>query len=394
MDFQMHYTKEQEEFRKEVKVWIEENYPPELKPLFGFEDINENIFKAVREFRLKLGKMGWLAPIYPKKYGGGGLTVDHAIVIDEELWQLDVPMIGDLGVRLAAPAISVWGTEEQKAQFLPPMLRGEVITWQCFTEPEAGSDEANQKTTALRDGDSYIINGQKIFVGEYGDVDFLYTIAVTVPTAPRHHNLGAFIIPANLPGITIQTMSVCAGGMKRQIFFEDVRVPESQLIGKETDGWQVSRTTLDLEHSWFGVFVPRDRWVEWLFRYCKETDRNGKPLSKDPDIQRTLVDIYMDSEVERLFGMRMWWMANAQQPMSFEGMQFGVYMKLRATKLAKQIVQILGPYTLVTDPIWSPTMGRFEIYQRLSLLTHGGGTPEILKLLMARDIGIGRTKSA
>jgi alkylation response protein AidB-like acyl-CoA dehydrogenase len=394
MDFLMHYTAAQEEFRREIKAWIRENYPSQLRQCFCYEDMNENVFALVREFRRKLGQKGWLAPLYPREYGGGGLTAEHAIVLDEELWELDVPMIGDLGVRLAAPAISVWGTEEQKRRFLPPILRGEVITWQCFSEPEAGSDEANQKTTALRDGDFFVINGQKTFIGEFGDVDFLYTLAVTVPSAPRRLNLGAFLVPANLPGITIQAMRICAGGEKRQIFYDNVIVPASQLIGKETDGWQVSRTTLDLEHSWLGMFIPRDRFVEWLFTYCRETKRNGQPLSKDPDIQQTLVEIYIDAQVERLLGMRMWWMFSAGRPITYEGTQLALYMKLRATKLAKQMVQILGPYSLTTDPKWRPVKGRFEIFQRLSLLVHAGGTPEILKLLMARDIGIGKVKSA
>ena len=395
MDFRMQYTKEQKEFRKEVKAWIRENYPPELVPTH-MDEMTEKIDHLLREFRRKLGQKGWLVPRFPKEYGGGSLTMDHAIVLEEELWELDLPISSDLGIPMVSPALWAWGTEEQKRRLLPPILRGEATTWQCYTEPEAGSDAANQKTTAIREGDFHILNGQKIFVGDFGDVDFLYILAVTDRSAPRHHNLGAFLVPANLPGITIETLEIVTGGTKRHIFFDNARLPVSQRIGGETNGWQVSQTTMDVEHGGeiggLGRLGQRDRLVDRLIAYCKETKRNGQPLSKDPDIQRTLVDVYIDSEVERILGMRNWWMINARVSMVQEGLQYWLMEKLRWIKLAGQILQMLGPYAMAADPKWSPLKGDLERYQRLRLITHSGGTPEILKLIMARILGISRVR--
>jgi alkylation response protein AidB-like acyl-CoA dehydrogenase len=395
MDFRLHYTQEQEEFRAEVKAWLQDNYPPGLKPTH-MDEMTEEIDRLLREFRLRLGKKGWLVPRYPREYGGGGLSKDQAIVLDEEIWELDLPISSDLGIPMVAPALMAWGTDEQKQRLLPPILRGEVTTWQCFTEPEAGSDAANQKTTAIREEDHYTVNGQKVMVGDFGDVDFLYIMAVTDRSAPRHHNLGVFLVPADLPGITIENMEILTGGTKRQIFFDNVRVPASQRIGEENNGWQVSQTTMDVEHGaglgGWGRFGQRDRLVDGLLDYCREAKRNGHPLSSDPDIQSILVDVYIESEVERLLGLRNWWMLNSGAPMTHEGLQYWLMEKLRWPRLAGHILRILGPYAVTTDPRWRPLQGALEHYQRLRFIIHAGGTAEVLKVIMARILGIGRVK--
>ena len=150
----------------------------------------------------------------PRPYGGGGLDVDHTIILEEEVdrFGLSLPPYYDSGGRLGSATILVWGTEEQKQAFLPPIYRGEVRTWQLLTEPGAGSDLAGVTTAAIRDGDEYVINGQKIFVGSDHGADRIWMIACTNPGGARHENLSWFMIDANLPGITVQPMELMGTG--------------------------------------------------------------------------------------------------------------------------------------------------------------------------------------
>jgi len=272
MDFEIPYTDEQEEFRKEVGTWLEQNGPKMEIPeelMMGPEHIAE--FNAWRE---RLGKKGWLAPTWPKELGGGGLTPAHAVVIREEVSRRGFPQAGDLGLSLGAPAMMIHGTDEQKQRFIPPILKGEVGTWQVFTEPEAGSDLASLRTRGVRDGDVYVVNGSKQFVGSPRKPDFLYTLVNTNPDAPRHENISAFLIPAKLAGITIAPMDLIGGGGKQFVFFDNVRVPTDCLIGQEGKGWNIANTTLELEHGGSGspggeVSGPRGSMLRQVIEYLK-----------------------------------------------------------------------------------------------------------------------------
>jgi alkylation response protein AidB-like acyl-CoA dehydrogenase len=202
--------------------------------------------------------------------------------------------------RLGSATILVWGTEEQKRAFLPPIYTGEVRTWQLLTEPGAGSDLAGVSTTAIRDGDEYVINGQKIFVGSDHGADRIWMIAVTNPAAKRHENVSWFMIDANLPGITVQPMELMGTGgeggtdprIKNTVFFDNVRVPASTLVGGENNGWKAATTHLELEHG-AGGRIGRHRVWDRLLRYCQETKREGAPLTQDADTRDLLADIYI-----------------------------------------------------------------------------------------------------
>ena len=149
MDFSLEYTKEQEEFAKEVRAWLDENIPKDLTDPWDIRQISREEWQKREELCRKLGEKGWLYPRSPRQYGGGGLDASHTFVVSKELGDRHLASPRYDSTSLAAPAIINCGTEEQKKRFLPPMLKGEVSTWQLFTEPEAGTDEANQQTNAL-----------------------------------------------------------------------------------------------------------------------------------------------------------------------------------------------------------------------------------------------------
>ena len=400
MDFESQYTPEQEEFRRELRAWLEENLPSDLVDPADPADLSYEEYQKRRKLGRKLGDNGWLWPTAPTEYGGGGLTVDHAIIIEEELDRhgLVLPPYYDSGGRIGGATIMVWGTEEQKRHFLPPIFKGLVRTWQLLSEPEAGSDLANVKTTAIRDRDDYVINGQKIFVGSTHGADQFWMIVVTDPNGARHENLSWFLVPADLPGISIAPMDLlisggeggAGSGIKHTVYFDNVRVSASHLIGGENEGWKVGGTTLELEHG-TGGRIGRNWLVDRLLDYCKKTQRNGQPLSKDPDVRDLLVDIYIDAEIGRLFGLRNYWLRHSERPISYEGSQLSLHRKVSGLRMGKAILEILGPYALTTDPQWAPAQGHVEAHQRSSIVAvHPGGTSDIQKVIMARRIGIGR----
>jgi alkylation response protein AidB-like acyl-CoA dehydrogenase len=400
MDFEVIYTEEQQRFREEVRAWFEANVPPGITRTPSSPEESYANYQQRRELGRKLGAKGWLFPMAPKEYGGGSLDVDHTIILEEEAdrFDLSLPPFYDTGGTLGAPTILVWGTEEQKKTFLPPIHRGEVRVWQLLSEPSAGSDLAGVKMRAIRDGDEYVLNGQKIFIGSANGTDWMWTIAVTDPNGERHKNVSWFMIDASLPGITVQPMDLLGSGEgggesghKNTIFFEDVRVPASCLVGGENNGWKVASTHLELEHGGGGR-IGRNRLWEHLLSYCRETRRDGKPLTEDQDVRDTLADIYIKGEVTRLFGLRNFWLTYARRPISYEGPQLSLYRKLAGLWMTGAILQTVGPAALTTDPIWGSDNGFLENQQRNGIVAmHPGGTADIQKVSMARRIGIGRS---
>ncbi|HXR35613.1 MAG TPA: acyl-CoA dehydrogenase family protein, partial [Candidatus Binataceae bacterium] len=309
MDFEVTYSEEQQRFRAQVRTWFEANVPAGLtrRPTTDEESL-QNYLKR-RELGRKLGARGWLYPMAPQEYGGGGLDVDHAIVLEEEAdrLELSLPPYYNSGGTLGAPTILVWGTDEQRRALLPPIYRGEKRVWQLLSEPDAGSDLAGVRMRAIRQGDEYVLNGQKVFIGSDNGTDWMWTLAATDPKGERHKNLSWFMVDASLPGITIAPMDLLGAGegsarsgQKNTIFFEDVRVPASCLVGGENNGWRVASTHLELEHGG-GGHIGRNRFWQHLLAHCRETMRDGKPLTEDPDVRDILADIYVKGQVGRLF---------------------------------------------------------------------------------------------
>ena len=400
MDFEPRYTPEQEQFRREVREWLEENVPQDIFHPADPADLTWEQYQLRRDLGRKLGAKGWLWPTAPAEFGGGGLDVDHAVVIEEEIdaYGLTNPPYYDSGGRLGGASILVWGIQEQKVAFLPQIFTGAVRTWQLLSEPEAGSDLANVKTTAIRDGDDYLINGQKIFVGSSLGCDYMWTIAMTDPEAKRHENLGWFMIPSDLPGITVQPMDLlisggesgAGSGIKNTVFFDDVRVPAFNLIGGENQGWKVATTHLELEHG-TGGRIGRNWLVDRLFEHCSNNTRRGEPMTRDPDVRDRLVDVYIEAEIVRLLNLRNYWMRHSGANITYEGPQASYLRKTAGLRMAGAMLDILGPAGLTYDPELGAAEGHMEAHARAGIVAiHPGGTTDIQKVIMARRIGIGR----
>ena len=392
MDFKYHYTKDQEDFREEVRAWLEENIPEEMKAPVDRLDLTEEHYRFWRQMHMQLAGKGWLYPTYPKEYGGGGLTGEHETIILEEFELARV--VPDFTNRYIFPTLLVWATEEQKRKFLGPILKAEKVAFQNFTEPNAGSDLASLQSRAVRDGDDWIISGQKTFISGHGDPDYLFGPIVTDTDAPRHRNLGYFLIPAPLPGLEMRRLNLLTGHDQSFIFMDNVRVPGDHLIGGEQEGWQVTQTTLEIEHGGRGIALPRDEALDNLLKYVADTPRNGEKLGDDPMVQQQAMAAYIDSRINTLLAQRNYWMYQARQEMSYHGSQSDLYRKTYRIRNADRARDILGMYSLlgVNDPR-APFGGQPEVYQRSSLTgAHPGGTLEIQKVVMSRRLGISRTR--
>ena len=396
MDFEYAYTEEEQRFREEVRAWLEAAVPPGRKAPVDPEELDQETYDFFRDVHRRLGAKGWLHPSHPREYDGGGLTGAQAAIITEELAQRKIP--GHFSNNLVLPSILVWGTEEQKKKFLPGLLRGDTIAYQAFTEPQAGSDLAAVQSRAVRDGDDWLLTGQKVFISgtgsSLGGPNLLYGPFVTDPDAPRHANLGYFLIPYPAPGLSLTKMALLNGSNQHVIFLDEVRVQADHLIGGDQQGWQVAQTTLEQEHGGRGFVAQRDDALQELIRYVQETGRGGSTRDRNPLVQLATVDSYIETQINRLFGIRNYSMYSNREEMSYHGSQSALWRKEFRMRNADREREAMGPYALLgTQEPQAPYGGAPEVRQRSSLTgAHPGGTIEIQKLIMARRLGVSRTR--
>ena len=387
MDFKATYSEEAEEFRKEVRDWLNANVPANMEFPPETEELDDKTLAFAKKLRHQLAAKEWLYPSWPKEYGGGGLALEKKFVLEEELLHRALPKVYDLG-RLLGAALLVAGTEKQKRKFLPLIAKGEIVVWQAFTEPQAGSDLASLQLKATQDGDAFILNGQKTYIGNGHHVDYLFTLAVTDPKAPRHQNISAFMVKADSPGISMTPLKPLALSRKNTIYFEDVRIPAENLLGELNRGWHVANASLQAERGSWGDWFRLSNLLEEFLRYCQENKRNGRPLIADSRVQELLTDLYLDVKALDLLNLRRKWKSVSGLPLTYEGSQQSLYIKTLLPKFAAVLLEIAGPHALVTDSKWTILKTRVEHFQRSSLMTHGAGTPEILRLTIARAIGL------
>jgi 3-oxocholest-4-en-26-oyl-CoA dehydrogenase alpha subunit len=380
-------------FQEEVRAWLEEHMRDgsqfSWSAAWSTRD-NEDEYQFRRQLGRELGAKGWLFPTYPVEYGGAGLSADHQAVIEAELdrYGLRITHVYYTLSRIVVPCIWQFGTEEQRRAFLPGLLRGEIVTWQVLTEPHSGSDVANAKTVAIRDGDEYVVSGQKVMVGSHHSPDYLWTLVNTDPNGKRHENLSWMYIPNNLPGITITPMHMMMG-IKNSVFFDEVRVPAFNLVGGENKGWAVGNTHFELEHGGAGS-ITGDPVVDRLVTFCQETMRDGRPIIADPKVRDTLADALIDTHICHLLGLRTYWHRLQRKPHAYGGTQFRYVERLLRLNNARRLQQIVGYDALVPELSVHETEDFEHLLRAGPGQLHGGGTLDTDRLIIARRMGMGR----
>ncbi len=265
------FTPEVEAFRNEVREFLKQEFPE--GPMAGHRDdteSREDAYNYTMGFQKKLAERKWLAMAWPKEYGGGGADHMRQLVYNEEMAYWGAPSM-NMGIAWVGPSLMLYGTEEQKKQFIPRIANAE--DWWCtlYSEPEAGSDLAALQTRAVRDGDDYIINGQKIWTSGGHLADWGWLAARTDPDAPKHKGITMFVVNMKSPGITVRPLVNMADQHNfNEVFFEDVRVPATQVVGEVNRGWYHMAVALDFERSGIQAFAGGRRNVEAMVKLAKE----------------------------------------------------------------------------------------------------------------------------
>jgi len=250
----------------------------------------------------KLAEKGWLGIWWPKEYGGLGRSLMEQAIFSEEMACRGAPESGSATLVHFGPLLSAWGTEEQKKKYMPPAAKGETIWCDFISEPDAGSDVTRIATTAVQNGDEYIINGRKKWAPFAWTCDYCVFFARTDPASIGNRGLSAFIADLKTPGITIRIIKNMAGyPYWGEITFENVRLPKENMIGPKNQGWTVLTTTLNNERTFMEFFGTIRRNLDLVIRYAKETRRNGEPLVKNSAIRRKLAQLAIEVEVTRCF---------------------------------------------------------------------------------------------
>ncbi len=350
MDFGL--TPRQETLREEVGQFIRENVSPEVimemeSPLEGGRGPH---YDALMK---KVAEKGWVGISWPAEYGGqGGSRLDQYIV-EEEFARVGVA-VG--GAGSGAPAILMAGTEEQKRHFLPGLLTGGIIFALGFTEPQAGADLAGLQCRAVRDGDDFVINGQKMYTSSAHYATHIYLMCRTDPDAPRHRGITIFLVPMDTPGITVRPLWTIQSdpvappgttyGMPRtnEVFFEDVRISASTMLGEENQGWYVGAMGLNLDRVGASRYLISVRRDEDIINWVKENQFDGHSLADDPAIRDKLAELWIEAQVCRLMTLRSMSIVERDGNFTYEGAAEKVWAPEHGVRITETISQVLGPY--------------------------------------------------
>ncbi|MFM7262502.1 MAG: acyl-CoA dehydrogenase family protein [Acidimicrobiales bacterium] len=299
---ELDYSPEDEAFHAEIRGWLRDNLPAGwFEP--GFEMTNEQRKKFNDEWPTKLFEGGWICATWPKEYGGKSLTTMQGVVLSEEFAAAKAPMRADFfGDTLVGPTILQWGTEEQKKEFLPKILSGQMRWCQGFSEPNSGSDLASLKTEAVLDGDEWVINGQKVWTTQGHHADYCFLLTRTDKDSPKHKGISYLLVPMRQPGVEVRGIVQPDGTAEFcEVFFTNARCPKENVVGGVNNGWQVANSTLAFERGMSATTGYRRFESEYkaMVRGAKE---NGS--INDPTIRQRLVQYHTKIQILRINGLR------------------------------------------------------------------------------------------
>jgi alkylation response protein AidB-like acyl-CoA dehydrogenase len=383
------FSPEDEAFRAEVRDFIRTELPKSRQ-------------EGVR-FTKKLADKGWLTMSWPREYGGQDAGHIKQLIYNEEMSYNRAPGT-TMGVDRVGPTIILFGTEEQKSEFLPRIAKDEITWCQGFSEPGAGSDLASLQTRAVQDGDFYVVNGSKIWTSNAQNADYMILLTRTDPDAPKHRGISFFLLDMKTPGITIRPLVQMTGQAGfNQVFFEDVRVPAGNMIGERNRGWYVSTATLDFERSGIRRVIDGLRSFEEAVNYAKKTPAHVVSAPKStvqspnptlfdvPHIRHALADIAVGFEVGRLLCYRVAWMQSQQMIPNYEASMAKVFGTELQQRLARVAINMMGLHGQLRGPGAPVNGGLSQFYLSSVSLTIAAGTSEVNRnIISQRGLGLPR----
>jgi alkylation response protein AidB-like acyl-CoA dehydrogenase len=393
MDFD--FSPEEDAFRAELRTFLDDELPSWWKTVFVDD---ERAMPFTREFCQRLAARGWHTLSWPKEHGGADGSVWQQAVVREEMWAAGEPRGPQyMNLNYIGPLIMRFGTPEQQTKHLPRMAAGDVLWCQGFSEPEAGSDLASLKTRAVRDGDRYVVNGQKIW-NSYADApaDFCLLLARTNQEVKKQLGISMFLVDMRTPGVTVRPIESMAGKSEfSEIFFDDAEIAVVDRLGDEDAGWTLVGEGLAFERIGIARYARANRVLEHLVRYARETDVDGRALADDPAVRMRLATLATRIEAAKLLNYGAISIQAAGEVPAIEASIARIH-NTQVEQLAGQVgLEVLGPQGLLTDD--DPRCLLDGEMQRQWLesipVTVAAGTTEVQKNIIAQR-GLGLPRSA
>jgi alkylation response protein AidB-like acyl-CoA dehydrogenase len=374
----------EEAFRQEFAAWLRANLPDEWRGHRPRGAPEGPVLEARRSWERTLGADGWLGVSWPAAYGGRGATAMEHVIYLEELFGAGAPdPLNTLGLNLVGPTIIEAGTDEQKQRFLRPMLRGEAVWCQGFSEPNAGSDLAGLQTRADRDGDDWVVNGQKIWSSGAQYSDWCALLARTDQDAPKHRGISFLLVDMRSPGITVRPIRQISGDSEfNEIYFDNVRVPGDQILGEVNGGWLVANRMLAYERGviTMEMLAGYQRLWEELRDYARATRRDGAALIDDPSVRDRLARSYVDVQLMRLANLRLITRYMRGTPPGAETSYMKLYWVTTEQGLSDLSLSLAGPAGLAMGGEW------LRLYFMSRAASIYGGTEDIQRNIIAERV--------
>lgn len=394
MDFEL--SAEDRDFQSEVRARIREDLPAELAA-----KIARGYYASREDIRFWMGKLharGWSAPHWPEEYGGTGWSPLWRHIFEEELWMANAPQRPTSNVFLVGPVIYTYGSEKQKRRFLEPMLDGSEMWCQGFSEPNAGSDLASLTTRAVRDGDDYVINGQKIWNSRADVADWSFTLVRTDPDVPKQRGISMILVPMNTPGITVRPIRTLTGeNFLAETFYENVRVPAENLVGEPNLGWTYAKSVLTQERSSSAEVPSSKRDLAYLKTLAAQPRGKRPPLLANAGFRRRIAQAEIDLIALETSVLRV--LSDRDQ---IQSLPVASLLKVRGSemrqRLSELMVETLGEYGMIyyPDPAEHDTSsyppgpnvapGLMHSFLHRRATTIYGGTNEVQRNIIARNI--------
>jgi alkylation response protein AidB-like acyl-CoA dehydrogenase len=386
MDFRD--SPDQSVWRDEVRTFLKTEKPASMEGLSP-EEMMRAGRERFREWRQKLSSKGWVAPAWPKEYGGAGLSVMEQFIMNEEFAEARAMGVGGMGTSMIGPTIIIHGNEEQKKEHLGAILKGEVQWCQGYSEPGSGSDLASLQTRAIRDGDDFVINGQKIWTSGAHTADWMFMLARTDPDAPKHRGITYFLLDMKSPGVTVRPLINMANGHAfNEVFFEDVRVPARNVLGEINRGWYIGTTTLDFERSSIGNAVGQRQTLEYYIRQWK----NEKGMAgRGSSFRSEFTDRWIEASTAKMLSYRVITIQNEGRVPNHEASIAKLFNTELSQRIARTAMKMIGSHALLLGDE-APMKGRApQSYMQTVASTIAGGTSEVQRNIVAtRGLGLPR----
>ena len=383
---------EQAAFRAEIREFLDAELPSEVWNMRSDrEEWTEEEAAFAKQFLAQLAERGWLTLGWPKEFGGGGADFVTQTVYMEEMSSRGAPGAYDQGIWLAGPALMREGTEEQQDRWLPGLRDGTSRFCQLFSEPGAGSDLASLQTSAIRDGDEYVVNGQKIWTSWATGAKWGILLARTDPDAPKHRGISYFILDIESPGVSVRPLvNMMDAAHFNEVFFDDVRIPVGNRIGEENRGWYVAAATLDQERSSINRIVMTRSTLEALIDYVRVRDGGN---ASHP-IRHELASRAIDFELGRWLCYRVAQMQSEGENPNYEASiskVFGTELQRHMGQTGMRVLGMEGQ--LEPESLYAPLQGRVERWALAGpSYTVAGGTSEVNRNIIAtRGLGLPRS---